>query len=117
MEKFKIDKKNEEIIHEKPSLFAVDLKSEQDLSDYLEKNLSFQMFNKVDATTNNVFSFILIVFLSIFSKAQRQINTLHRNFLFEVYMEKTVENRKLMQTQRKNFTFYKKIETFPEYFF
>ena len=62
MEKFKIDKKNEEMIHEKPSLFAVDLKSEQDLSDYLEKNLSFQMFNKVDATTNNVFPSFLMKF-------------------------------------------------------
>ena len=54
MEKFKIDKKNEEIIHEKPSLFAVNLRSEQNLAEYLEKNLSFQLFNKVDATTNNV---------------------------------------------------------------
>lgn len=54
MEKFKIEKKNEEIIHDKPSVFAVNLKNEQSLSEYLEKNLSFQLFNKVDSVTNNV---------------------------------------------------------------
>ena len=44
----------------------------------------------------------------------RQINGLHRKFLFETYMDKTAENRKQMQLQKKNFTFYKKLDPFPE---
>jgi len=38
----------------------------------------------------------------------------NREMMFNNYMEKTVENRKNMQIQKKNFTFYKKSELFPE---
>ena len=54
MEKFRIDQKNMETILEKPSLFASNLRSESDFSDYLEKNQSGEIFNQVDAVTNKV---------------------------------------------------------------
>lgn len=59
MEKFKIDKKNEETIMERPSLFVASLKNEGDFSDYLEKNQSYQIFNQVDTVTNKVLYKIL----------------------------------------------------------
>lgn len=58
IEKFKIDKKKEEKIYERPSLFTANIKGEYGLNDYLEKNFNLQMFNKVDAVTNKVDIFI-----------------------------------------------------------
>lgn len=44
-----------------------------------------------------------------------QVNSFHKDLIFETYMEKTTENRRQMQLQKKNFTFYKKPEIFQEY--
>lgn len=55
MEKFRIDQKNNETILEKASIFASNLRSEGDFTDYLEKNQMGQVFNQVDAVTNKVF--------------------------------------------------------------
>ena len=54
MEKYKLDKREEERIKDKPSQFAVTLKNEKTLTEYLDKDMDIKLFNAVDSITNHV---------------------------------------------------------------
>ncbi len=54
MEKYKLDKREEERIKDKPSQFAVTLKNEKSLSEYLDRDMDIKLFNAIDSITNHV---------------------------------------------------------------
>jgi hypothetical protein len=56
MEKYQIDKRKTDEVNEEPSYFSAPMKSELDLSNYLQKNQEFSLYNKVDAIVNSVFN-------------------------------------------------------------
>lgn len=54
MEKYQLDQKKTETINEEPSFFTAKLRTELDLTNYLQKNFDLSLYNKVDAITNSV---------------------------------------------------------------